>query len=79
MVFKFYCLSLIQQINRKMEIKELNIANALFTAKEVLTQMIANRLADAKFLFALSNYISKQYNLTSDESIIVIEEALKIA
>ena len=58
---------------------EINIANALITAKEILTQMLAQGLSDAKMIFALSNVISEKYNLSQDQSVIVIDEALKIA
>ena len=56
-----------------------NIANALQTATEVLTKMLSQGLSDAKFMFGLSNMLSQKYNLTQDQSIIIIEEALKIA
>jgi hypothetical protein len=62
-----------------MTTQNLNIANALQTAKEVLTKMLAQGLSDSKFIFGLSNMLSEKYNLTQDQSIIVIEEALKIA
>ena len=56
-----------------------NIKNALMTAKEILTKMLANGLADAKYIFVVSNMLCDTYNLTSDQSIIIIEQALKIA
>lgn len=62
-----------------MTTQNLNIANALQTAKEILTQMLAQGLSDSKFIFGLSNMLSEKYNLTQDQSVIVIEEALKIA
>lgn len=62
-----------------MTTQNLNIANALQTAKEVLTQMLSQGLSDAKFMFGLSNMLIEKYDLTQDESIIIIEEALKIA
>lgn len=62
-----------------MTTQELNIVKALETAKEVLTQMLAQGLGETKFVFALSNMLSEKFNLTKDQSIIVIEEALKIA
>lgn len=55
------------------------VANALLTAKEVLTQMLSNGTSDDKAFFALSSALIERYNLTRDESIIIIEEALKIA
>ena len=62
-----------------MTTQELNIANALETAKEVLTKMLAQGLGETKFVFALSNMLSEKFNLSQEQSIIVIEEALKIA
>tara|TARA_R110000782_G_C14548936_1_gene384732 strand:- start:289 stop:477 length:189 start_codon:yes stop_codon:yes gene_type:complete len=62
-----------------MTTQEINIANSLSTAKKVLTQMIAQGLGETKYVFALSNMISEKFNLTQDESIIVIEGALKLA
>lgn len=62
-----------------MTTQEINIAKALETAKEALTPMLAQGLGETKFVFALSNMLSEQFNLTQDQSIIVIEEALKIA
>ena len=62
-----------------MTTQNLNIANALQTAKEVLTQMLAQGLSEAKFMFGLTSMLSEKFNLTEDQSIIVIEEALKIA
>ena len=62
-----------------MTTQELNIANALLTAKEVLNQMLSQGLGETKFVFALSNILSEKFNLTQDQSILVIEEALKIA
>ena len=57
---------------------ELNIANALSTAKEVLVQMIAQGFSETKYVFALSNMLAENFNLTKDQSIIVIENALKL-
>ena len=56
-----------------------NIANALTASKLMLTQMLAKGLGEAKYTFALSNVLCENYNLTKEESLIVIEEALKIA
>lgn len=58
---------------------ELNIVNALQVAKEVLTGMLAQGMKEAKYVFALANMLSEEFNLTQDESIVIIEEALKIA
>ena len=61
-----------------MTTQEINIAKALFTAKEMVSKMITNGFGETKFVFALSNMISKEFNLTQSESIVVIEEALKL-
>lgn len=58
---------------------QLNIGNALITAKEILTNMLADGLSDAKYIFVVSNMLCDTYNLTLEQSIIIIEEALKIA
>lgn len=60
-----------------MKAQELNIAKALETAKEVLTQMVQQGLGDAKFVFALSNMLCESFNLTQNQSIVVIEQAFK--
>ena len=57
---------------------ELNIANALITAKSALTEMIAQGLGDEQSLFVLSNAIADTYGLTQDQAIIVIEQALPL-
>lgn len=62
-----------------MTTQETNIANALFTAKEILTKMLAQGLGDAQHLFVVSNMLCDTYNLTRDQSIVILEEALKIA
>ena len=62
-----------------MTTQKLNIAKALQTAKEVLTQMLAQGISEAKFMFGLSNMLCEKFNLTQKQSIIIIEEALKIA
>lgn len=41
--------------------------------------MLAQGLGDAKHLFVVSNMLCDTYNLTRDQSIIILEEALKIA
>jgi hypothetical protein len=58
---------------------QLNLANALMTAKEILTKMLAQGLGDAQHLFVVSNMLCETYNLSRDQSIVILEEALKIA
>jgi len=41
--------------------------------------MLAQGLGDAQYLFVVSNMLCDTYNLTQDQSIIILEEALKIA
>lgn len=65
--------------SKKMKTQERNIAKALETARDILTKMLSEGLGDAKYVFVLSNMISETFNLSKDQSIIVIEEALKIA
>ena len=62
-----------------MTTQQINTANALITAKEIITKMLSQGLSKGKYVFALSNMLSNEFNLTQDESVIVIEEALKIA
>jgi len=57
---------------------ELNIANALTTAKEILLQMLSQGFGDTKYVFALSNMLVEKFNLTQEQSAIVIENALKL-
>lgn len=58
--------------------QELNIANALSTAKEVLVKMLSQGFGEEKHLFALSNMLVENFNLSQEQSIIVIENALKL-
>ena len=44
----------------------------------MLTQMLAQGLGEAKYTFALSNVLCEKYNLTKDESLAIIENALKL-
>jgi hypothetical protein len=62
-----------------MTTKQLNIAAALNTATEMIKRMLSQGFGEEKYVFALSNMICENYNLTQKESIIIIEEAVKIA
>ena len=59
-----------------MKTQELNIVNASPTAKEVLVQMLAQGFGETKYIFALSNMLVDKFNLTQEQSTIVIENAL---
>jgi len=59
-----------------MENLEINTAKAFLTAKEVLKQMIQQGFGETRYIFALSNRLSTEFNLTQEQSIIVIEKAL---
>lgn len=61
-----------------MTTQELDIANALSTAKEISTQMITQGFGETKYIFALSNILVEKFNLTQEQSTIVIENALKL-
>ena len=61
-----------------MTTQELNIVNALSTAKEVLVQMLDQGFGETKYIFALSNMLVDKFNLTQEQSTIVIEKALKL-
>ena len=61
-----------------MTTQENNIANALLTAKEVLVKMLSQGFGETKYVFALSNMLVEKFNLTKEESTIVIENALKL-
>lgn len=58
--------------------QENNIVNALSTSKEILTQMLAQGFGETKHIFVLSNMLIEKFNLTQNESTIVIENALKL-
>ena len=62
----------------KMTTQENNIANALLTAKEDLVQKISNGFGETKYVFAFSNMLVEKFNLTQEQSTIVIENALKL-
>ena len=62
-----------------MTTQEINIANALLTAKEFIATLSAQGLGEVKFIFAVSNILVDKFNLTQDQSIIILEEALKLA
>lgn len=78
-VFKISCTFTSDKTNNDMTTQEINIAKALFTAKEMVSKMITNGFGETKFVFALSNMISKEFNLTQSESIIIIEQAIELA
>ena len=61
-----------------MTLQETNIGNALATAKEVLTQMLAQGFGETKYIFALSNMLVENFGITQAQSTIVIENALKL-
>lgn len=61
-----------------MTIQEENILRALNAAKASLEQMIDQGFGDTKYLFALESMLSDNFNLSQDQTLIVIEEALKI-
>lgn len=66
---------------KKIEImttQELNIANALLTAKEVLVKMLSLGFGEEKHLFAISSMLVDKFNLSQEESMIIIENALKL-
>ena len=61
-----------------MTTQELNIANALTTAKEVLVQMLAQGFGEIKYVFALSNMLVEEFDLTEGRRIMVVECGLKL-
>jgi predicted Zn-dependent peptidase len=58
--------------------QELNIANALLTAKEVLVKMLSQGFGEEEHLFALSNMLVGKFYLSQEQSMIIIENALKL-
>jgi len=58
--------------------ENLNIAKALQFTKEMLTQMLAQGLGDSKDVFALSNVLCSRFSFTQDQSMVIIDEALKL-
>jgi hypothetical protein len=80
-MLKTICIFVKEITTKKIEImtnQELNIANALLTAKEVLVKMIHQGFGETKHVFALSNMLVEKFNLTQEQSTIVIENALKL-
>jgi len=56
---------------------ELNILEALTVTREILNKMMDQGIGQDQHVFALSNRISHEFNLTRDQALIVIENALK--
>jgi len=61
-----------------MKTTEINIGNAILTAKEILVKMLSEGFGETKYIFALSNMLIEKFNLTQEQSTIVIEKALKL-
>jgi hypothetical protein len=57
---------------------EIIIGKALLTAKEILIQMLANGMAEPRQIYAVANAIAIEFELTLDQSIIVVENALNL-
>lgn len=55
----------------------LKTAQALATATDLLTRMIEEGLATERYTLAAANALSETYNFSREQSIIIIEEALK--
>ena len=61
-----------------MTVQELNIANALLTTKEILIQMLALGFGETKYTFVLSNMLVENFNLTQEQSIVIIKKSLEL-
>lgn len=57
--------------------KELTIIEALITTIDVAKEMLKNGLAEDIYVFKLSKMLQRKYNLSEDETIVIIEEAIK--
>jgi hypothetical protein len=62
----------------KMTTEEINIANAILDANDVLIKMMQQGISEPKFYFAAANMLSQKYNLTLDQSIIILNKALEL-
>ena len=56
---------------------ELNIGQALLVTREILVNMMAQGIGQDQHVFALSNRIAHEFNLTREQALTVIENALK--
>ena len=59
-----------------MTTQELNIANALSTAKEVLVQMLAQGFGETKYVFALSNMLVEKFKQYKNHLVICQETSV---
>jgi hypothetical protein len=55
---------------------EINTVKAFLTAKEVLKHMIQQGFGETRYIFALSNRLITEFNLTQEQSTLIIENAL---
>ena len=62
----------------KPNLVDLNVANALLTAKDLLSAMMANGIADPKTCLLASNALQQKFNLSQDDAIVVLNNALKL-
>jgi hypothetical protein len=54
---------------------ELNILNALVTAKEIVSAMMQQGFGEAKDFFVAANAISEKFSISRDQAITVLESA----
>lgn len=61
-----------------MTTQELNIANALSTAVDILPAILKNGISSDEEIYEIMKAVGTKYNLNLDQTIIVFEDALKI-
>ena len=61
-----------------MTTQELNIANALVTAVEVVKEMLKNGFSEGVYVFKLSEMLQREYNISKADSIVIIEKSLEL-
>ncbi|QQV91217.1 hypothetical protein Freya10_1 [Polaribacter phage Freya_10] len=62
-----------------MTTQNLNIANALLTAKKAVRSLLDNGISGEEKIYELSKAIGTTFKLTPNQTLIIMEEALKIA
>jgi hypothetical protein len=57
--------------------KELTIIEALITTIDIVKEMMKGGLGKDLYMFKLSKMLQEKYGLKEDETIVIIEEAIK--
>lgn len=62
-----------------MTTQENNLANALFTTRNILRRFLKAGISEPTQLYKAAKRVGKEYKLDFNQTVIVFEEALKIA